>query len=330
MYKADGGVIELYNQSLRTMHLGCVKLSNYFKQNFSSSSDDDSTVHLNEKNEKIKCPAQITGNNFIYISEPFLRYIWCYSYHIMSCWHGENLRLNNKYEIDRIEYFLNESHSVLNYGDSLWTAYSDWPDYLPSPIKSSSILGLDDNFKIIKLVNGYFAVQLLAILLHELGHKVYGHNRYAPDNDNQEREEENHADEQAVSVFLECIDNRDERSIYKIPYLLTYGAFLHQVPLPIPSTHPAEHLRFDHVLAKLMENTVDKKHATEESFYNDSDGLLYIISIFVFMKWLETRHSKNVSSNISGKDILNYTQKEWYQAVFEEVKKLVDSKLSNQ
>lgn len=165
------------NQPVRVLFDGIVSFYSNWTDSFKNDLNDE--IKFNGLNRKImidifegpiKKIAFVDSNKTICIEETFLSFIWIICYAQLVIAEKMNLR-SDDIQINPDDMILGDkAFKLFNYGMSLLSNYTKWPEDLPNPEKYKEIDAL-----YIERANRAFIIVTTFILFHEFAHVYLGH-----------------------------------------------------------------------------------------------------------------------------------------------------------
>lgn len=120
-------------------------------------------VEYDNRKRPFSYPAEITEERKIILFEPYMAYLWCLSYGVVTFFHEREGDIDPSRNPK-----LAEAIELLQYGYSLSVQWQEWPAHLPDPTKGKANTYVGEANAIMSFASGY-------ILAHEYGHHILGH-----------------------------------------------------------------------------------------------------------------------------------------------------------
>ena len=193
----------------------------------------------------ISDPARLDEDGTIYVNEPYLAFLWCLCYTVLTLYREREQALINSTQANR-------AVAVFNYALSLYYSWTSWDLTLPNPQEFDA--DVDPN---VGEANGLFLYAGCLILCHEFSHQQLGHSSELTISQSKEAiENEFAADKAAVEIFITAARNNEPERIESI----RLGALMGMGSILFPSecwdgapTHPDA----DERLAKTIDMLTD-------------------------------------------------------------------------
>lgn len=220
------------------------ELNNYkFERNF--------TLRFKYGNEPVENNTPnvtVGGERIVTIHETFLSYLWCVCHTLWVLFEEQVAKVEQNI-INKANFIIDErkvcdANELFEYAKILIVMYSDWDNNLPHPSKVYS-----DDKDFTNKTNGIFLYSISYIILHEIGHVEFNHEKSCIKN-------EMEADSYAFKAMLR-MKSSDNRISIDLGILTGFCSLLFlkgpKSNSKIP-THPKTYERIDSIV-KLLDNS---------------------------------------------------------------------------